>query len=56
MRQQECMHRNVARSDLVTIPRAHHAANLDNPKVVNQAIEDFLKKADHNQFGLTGVE
>lgn len=44
MRQQEFMHSGIARSELVTIPRAHHATNLDNPEAVNRAIEEFLQR------------
>ncbi len=42
MRQQVFMHRNITASQLVVIPRAHHATNLDNPQAVNQAIDLFL--------------
>jgi pimeloyl-ACP methyl ester carboxylesterase len=41
-RQQGFMHRQIAGSQLLTIPDAHHATNLDNPLAVNQAIEQFL--------------
>ncbi|MCL1846778.1 MAG: alpha/beta hydrolase [Coriobacteriia bacterium] len=42
-RQQPYMLEHIAGSRLVTIPRAHHATNLDNPEQVEQEIEAFLQ-------------
>ena len=42
-RQQPYMQEQITGSQLVTIPRSHHATNLDNPEQVEQEIERFLQ-------------
>jgi 3-oxoadipate enol-lactonase len=39
----EAMHRGIAGSDLVTIPRAGHLANLEQPAAFNAALARFLE-------------
>ncbi|MDL2318018.1 alpha/beta fold hydrolase [Eubacteriales bacterium OttesenSCG-928-A19] len=41
-RQQQYMHAHIRGSRLVTIERAHHGTNLDNPEQVEREIERFL--------------
>ena len=41
-RQQQFLYQSIAGSQLVTIARAHHATNLDNPQQVEQQIKAFL--------------
>lgn len=40
--QQPFMQQQIPRCELVMVPNAHHATNLDNPEAVNQAIARFL--------------
>lgn len=43
LRQQPLIHRSIHGSRLVTIARAHHGANLDNPEQVEREIWNFLQ-------------
>jgi pimeloyl-ACP methyl ester carboxylesterase len=40
----ESMHKAIAGSTLVTIPRAGHMANLEQPQAFNEAVADFLDR------------
>jgi len=46
LRQQEYMRKNIPHAVLKIVSRAHHATNLDNPKEVNEFIQDCLLKTN----------
>ncbi len=47
-RQQTYILKHIPNCQMVTIPKAHHGTNLDNPDAVNQAIMVFVKQIQLN--------
>ncbi len=43
-RQQSYMQKHIPNCQRMTIPKAHHGTNLDNPHAVNEAIMEFMQK------------
>lgn len=43
----EYLHQHISDSRLVRIPRAGHTSSVEEPELVNEAIEVFLDQLDH---------
>ena len=46
------MKRMIPSSGLVILPKTGHAANLEEPALFNQAVQDFLLSAEHGRWGM----
>jgi pimeloyl-ACP methyl ester carboxylesterase len=46
------MKRMIPSSGLIVLPKTGHAANLEEPALFNQALQDFFLAAEHGRWGL----
>lgn len=46
------MKRTIPSAGLVILPKTGHAANLEEPALFNQALQDFFLAAEHGRWGL----
>ena len=46
------MKRMIPSSGLVILPKTGHAANLEEPALFNQAVQDFFLSAEHGRWGI----